>query len=106
VELLLEDYRFFVTDPEFFCQRLLALTERRGQAQVGEWISLVRGQQTPTVVRSLLTEHYDPMYAQSIGRNFVQYSQAVPCELTSRSPEALAQAARWLMDHERLTADV
>ena len=104
VELLLEDYRFFVTDPEFFCQRLLALTERRGQAQVGEWISQVRGQQTPKVVHSLLTEHYDPMYAQSIGRNFVQYGHALPCELSSRSPEALAQAAQWLVDHEHLMA--
>lgn len=94
VALLLEDYDFFVQDPGHFCQRLLALRERRGEAQVQEWISTVRQGGTPEVVKSLLLLHYDPLYAQSIGRNFSHYAQAKPCTITHRSPEALTLAAQ------------
>jgi len=100
VALLLEDYDFFVTDPDHFCQRLEALSELRGKAVVGDWIEKVRTGQTPAVVLQLLTEHYDPMYAQSIERNFKQYGQALPCVLKDRSPAALAELARSLLERE------
>ena len=102
VALLLEDYDFFVTDPAHFCERLEALTELRGKAVVGEWIEKVKADQTPAVVLELLTQHYDPMYAQSIQRNFKQYAQAQPCVLKDRSPVALAELARSLVDSELL----
>lgn len=97
VALLLEDYDFFVSDPAFFCRRLLALTERRGHAQVAEWVAQVQAGHTPEVVQALLTMHYDPMYAQSIGRNFVQFDQAQVCVLADRSPASLAQVASALI---------
>jgi len=100
VALLLEDYDFFVKDPSFFCQRLEALTELRGKAVVGEWIEKVKAGQTPAVVLELLTEHYDPMYTQSIQRNFKQYGNALPCVLADRSPAALAEMARSLAGSE------
>lgn len=98
VALLLEDYDFFVKDPDFFCQRLEALAELRGKAVVGEWIEQVKAGQTAAVVLELLTRHYDPMYAQSIERNFKQYGQALPCVLTDRSPAALSDLARSLLE--------
>jgi tRNA 2-selenouridine synthase len=104
VALLLEDYAFFVSDPAFFCQRLQALTELRGSAVVQDWTDRVARGQTPSVVLDLLTRHYDPMYAQSIARNFVQFASAVPCELRDRSPEALQDAARELLARETATA--
>ncbi len=100
VALLLEDYDFFVTDPDLFCQRLEALSELRGKAVVGDWIEKVRTGQTPAVVLQLLTEHYDPMYAQSIERNFKQYGQALPCVLKDRSRSSLAELARSLLERE------
>jgi len=105
VALLLEDYDFFVTDPAHFCQRLLALSELRGKAVVGGWIAKVQAGQTPAVVLELLTEHYDPMYAQSIQRNFTQYGQALPCVLKDRSPAALSALSSALQasEPERLT---
>ena len=93
VALLLEDYDFFVKDPDFFCLRLEALTELRGKALVGEWTEKVRAGQTSAVVLELLTQHYDPMYTQSIQRNFKQYSCALPCALNDRSPAALSDLA-------------
>ncbi len=104
VALLLEDYDFFVKDPEFFCQRLEALTELRGKAVVGEWIEKVKGGQTPSVVLELLTRHYDPMYAQSIERNFKQYGNALPCALKDRSPAALSDRARSLLNERSSSA--
>ncbi len=104
VALLLEDYDFFVKDPDFFCQRLEALTELRGKAVVGEWIEKVKGGQTPSVVLELLTRHYDPMYAQSIGRNFKQYGKALPCALKDRSPAALSDRARSLLNERSSSA--
>lgn len=96
VALLLEDYDFFVTDSGHFCRRLEALTELRGKAVVGGWIDRVQQGQTPEVVLELLTQHYDPMYAQSIARNFTQFGQALPCPLPDRSAESLVEAARQL----------
>jgi tRNA 2-selenouridine synthase len=104
VALLLEDYDFFVKDPSFFCQRLEALTELRGKAVVGEWIEKVKAGQTPAVVLELLTKHYDPMYTQSIQRNFKQYGNALPCVLADRSPAALANMALELVAAEASAA--
>ena len=100
VALLLEDYDFFVKDPESFCERLLALNELRSKATVSAWIAQVRSGQVPDVVLDLLRQHYDPTYSQSIARNFSQFSQALPCELRDRSPEALVDAAQALIGSE------
>lgn len=104
VALLLEDYDFFVKDPDFFCQRLEALSELRGKAVVGEWTEKVKAGQTAEVVLELLTRHYDPMYAQSIERNFKQYGSALPCVLKDRSPAALSELARSLLDERSSSA--
>ena len=97
VGLLMEDYDFFVADPAHFCDRLMALVELRGKAVVEGWIEKVRAGKTAEVVLELLTLHYDPMYAQSIRRNFKQYGQALACSLPDRSEEAIIRAARQLI---------
>ncbi|HMN91842.1 MAG TPA: tRNA 2-selenouridine(34) synthase MnmH [Hydrogenophaga sp.] len=97
VALLLEDYDFFVKDPDFFCRRLEALTELRGKAVVSEWIRQVRDGRTADVVLDLLRQHYDPTYAASIERNFRQFGQARPCPVPDRSAEAFNKAAEDLL---------
>ena len=97
VALLLEDYPYFVQDPDFFCQRLTALTALRGRATVESWIAAARAGQTETVVRDLLERHYDPGYEKSTRRNFTQFDRARPVTLPNRSPESLARAAGELM---------
>ncbi len=77
VELLLEDYDFFVKDPEFFCQRLDVLTDLRGKAVIDAWKAQVRSgdkAQLANVVRELLQVHYDPGYASSTQRNYKKLS--------------------------------
>ena len=76
VALLLEDYDFFVQDIEFFCDRLGALSEARGKATVEDWQARARSRDVASVVRELLVKHYDPVYLQSMRRNFEQYETA------------------------------
>ena len=74
VALLMEDYAFFATDPELFCERLDVLAGLRGKAVVAEWQRKVRTGETRDVVRDLLLKHYDPGYSSSIRNNFAQYA--------------------------------
>ena len=93
VELLLEDYDFFVKDIEFFCDRLAALTQARGKDVVADWQARSRGGDVASVVRELLVDHYDPVYLQSMKRNFVQYSGAAKIAPADRSMVAMRALA-------------
>ena len=97
VALLLEDYDWFVHQPEFFCERLAALTQLRGKEVVQQWQAQVRAGSTPQVVRELLVQHYDPMYAASIQRNFRQWGQARAVRAGDRSQVAMDEVARSLL---------
>lgn len=96
VQLLLEDYAFFAQDASLFCQRLQVLTAQKGKAVVSEWQRLVQSGQTEQVVRDLLLSHYDPTYAKSVERNFLQFKQAFTLQLPSREEQAMQQAAQEL----------
>jgi tRNA 2-selenouridine synthase len=75
VALLLCDYDFFVTDTEAFCERLNALKVLRGKEVVAGWQHAARAGRSAEVVRELLLQHYDPIYQQSIRRNFAGYAE-------------------------------
>ena len=95
VALLLEDYDFFVKDIAFFCDRLSALTEARGKETVQNWQARARSGDVAAVVRELLVKHYDPVYLQSMRRNFEHYATArvlAPRDHTAAAMSELAQA--------------
>ena len=97
VALLLEDYDFFVRDIEFFCDRLAALTEARGKAVVQDWQLRARSGDVTSVVRELLLRHYDPVYLQSMRRNFTHYETARRLSPDDRSVQAMTALARALL---------
>ncbi|MEO5606893.1 MAG: tRNA 2-selenouridine(34) synthase MnmH [Polaromonas sp.] len=97
VALLLEDYDFFVQDIAFFCDRLTALTEARGKATVQDWQARARDGDVASVVRELLIKHYDPVYLQSMRRNFMQYDAARQLLPQDHSQEAMTSLARTLL---------
>jgi tRNA 2-selenouridine synthase len=70
VALLIDEYQFFVADVDAFCARLDALRALRGNAVVDAWQETARGGAIATVVRDLLDRHYDPIYLESMRRNF------------------------------------
>ena len=93
VALLMEDYDFFVNNNAAFCSRLDALTEIRGKAVVQGWKSSVQSGDLQTVVQDLLTLHYDPVYRQSMQRNFSHFDQAQPLSPANRSNAAMDAVA-------------
>ena len=94
VALLMEDYDFFVQDAEHFCNRLEVLTEFRGKAVVDGWTSQVRAGQIEPVVQELLTQHYDPVYLQSMRRNFQHFENAKIIAPEDHSVLAMTQLAQ------------
>jgi len=92
VALLLRDYAHFVADTPALCDRLDALRAMRGNEVVKGWQEAARGGRTPDVVRALLLTHYDPIYAQSMKRNFVGVA-AQPLALAWDGSEASLRAA-------------
>lgn len=97
VALLLEDYDFFVKDTAFFCERLGALTEARGKDVVSNWQTRARSGDVASVVRELLLQHYDPVYLQSMRRNFTQYESAQALTPRDHSTAAMDALARELL---------
>jgi tRNA 2-selenouridine synthase len=77
------------------------LNDIRGKAVVERWGEWVADGQTPAVVHELLRDHYDPVYRQSIDRNFVQYPQAQVFESKDHSPAAFEQMAQAILAAER-----
>jgi tRNA 2-selenouridine synthase len=98
VELLLEDYDFFVKDTAHFCARLDVLTELRGKAVINTWKDLVMQGQLHCVVQELLEQHYDPVYLQSMQRNFSQYGQAHAISPDDRSAHAMQRLALQILN--------
>lgn len=95
VTLLLDDYAHFVTDPAAFCTRLDALRPTRGHAVVDAWQIVARNGHVPDVFQALLEQHYDPVYEQSMQRNFAGAStptQDIEWDGSAASLEATAGA--------------
>ncbi len=97
VALLLEDYDFFVRDTAFFCERLEALTEARGKETVKDWQARARSGDVASVVRELLVKHYDPVYLQSMRRNFEHYASARVISPSDHSVAAMTALAQTML---------
>ncbi len=94
VELLMQDYDFFVRDTETFCARLDALRVLRGHEVVDAWQAQARAGGTREVVRDLLVSHYDPIYRQSMARNFAGLEAPLATLEWDGSDASLESAAR------------
>jgi tRNA 2-selenouridine synthase len=97
VALLLEDYDFFVQNTGHFCQRLQVLAEFRGKAVVERWVQQVQAGDIAVVVQELLTQHYDPVYLQSMQRNFPQFGTASVISPADHSMEAMERLAKQML---------
>ncbi len=97
VDLLMEDYDFFVRDVDAFCERLDALRTLRGNETVNAWQAAARSGQIATVVEDLLVSHYDPVYLQSMKRNFAGFDQARSVRPADGNRTTLDAVARELL---------
>jgi tRNA 2-selenouridine synthase len=97
VALLMADYDFFVNDVPTFCTRLDALRPLRGNDVVNRWQIEARSGRIESVVRELLVTHYDPVYLQSIQRNFVGFASALRLTPENGDASTLAGVAKELL---------
>lgn len=97
VALLLEDYAHFAQDADAFCQRLDALVELRGREVIDGWKAEVRAGRIEGVVQELLVRHYDPVYRQSMNRNFSHYAQASVLRPRDHGEPAMQALARQML---------
>ncbi len=97
VELLMQDYPFFVQDTDFFSARLETLIDLRGREVVQGWCEAARAGHTREVVRQLLEMHYDPGYAQSTHRNYARFEQAQVVQVDDITPDGLKRVAQALL---------
>jgi tRNA 2-selenouridine synthase len=104
VSLLLEDYDYFVRNVESFCERLQVLAEFRGKVVVEGWIASVRAGDIEPVVRELLTQHYDPVYLQSMRRNFFQFEGAKTIAPEDHTAGAMRCLAKKMMEEMACSA--
>ena len=93
VALLMEEYDFFVRDPAACCARLDALRALRGHETVNAWQAAAHSGRSADVVRELLTQHYDPIYLQSMRRNFSAIDEPALALVWDGSGAALEAAA-------------
>ena len=98
VALLMEDYDYFVRNTDAFCNRLDALTEIRGKQVVLGWKAMVQSGGIASVVQELLTQHYDPVYLQSMQRNFKRYDAAQTLAPENRSQASMDVLAASLVN--------
>jgi tRNA 2-selenouridine synthase len=97
VALLMQDYDFFVHDVPTFCERLDALRALRGNEVIDLWQTSARAGHIETVVRELLLTHYDPVYLQSMQRNYAGFSAARLVAPANGDAGTLAGVARQLL---------
>jgi tRNA 2-selenouridine synthase len=96
VQLLMQDYEHYVADAERLNVQLALLTQLHGKEKIAHWQQLATAGRMAELVEELLVQHYDPVYRQSIARNFSRYAQATPLRLPDISDDAFEQAARAL----------
>lgn len=91
--LLLREYRHFTTDTALLFERLDRLVVLHGRERIDGWKSLASTGRWQEFVESLLSLHYDPAYARSIGRNYLRIDDAKSVRIESAEVVAFERAA-------------
>lgn len=93
VQLLLEDYKHFLSDPQLFIQRLTPLLPLHGRQVLDHWQMLAEQGEWDTLVEKLLVQHYDPSYRRSTASNFSRLPDALLLKLDSLDDATLRKIA-------------
>jgi tRNA 2-selenouridine synthase len=96
VDLLLEEYRHYIENPQALEAQLDCLVGLHGREKIGAWKALAARGAWREFVRTLLVEHYDPAYRRSSMRNFSQLADAVRLSIPRADAAAFEEAARVL----------
>lgn len=103
VKLWREDYGHFEADPAALIQKLRNLRPLVGGEEFSLWEALAAEHRMLELFERLMSAHYDPAYARSIGRNFPAYNDAPKLMLDSLDMPSLLNEAAGLQREERET---
>lgn len=92
VRFLLEDYRFYLDDPQRLLTQLEVLKPLYGKARLAEWAALAQAGRFAELVEDLLVCHYDPAYQRSMHRHYRHLGDAPRIRIDCLSPQVLAEA--------------
>lgn len=70
IAFLLQDYEYFLQDPEWLMQRLEGLKAHLGKEIVSHWQNLAETRNWKQLTEELMSRHYDPLYRRSRDTNF------------------------------------
>jgi tRNA 2-selenouridine synthase len=94
VDFLLEDYDYFLADPEWLKRRLEHLRGLQSNETLAGWNSLIDRGHWAELVNELLVGHYDPLYRRSQNSNFAGYRNPQSFVAESLSAAGIADVAR------------
>ena len=97
VQLLLEDYAHFRSNPEGFNALIGGLVALRGRERVERWQGMARSGQWAELFGELMRDHYDPGYERSLTNHFPQLSSAPRISLEDSGPGSTGQAVQALL---------
>lgn len=92
IAFLLEDYAHLFDAPDTFKAQLTKLIGLHSHQRVAHWCRLIDEEARDQLFGELIALHYDPAYARSSKRHFVELPRAMPFELHPNAPNIDAQA--------------
>jgi tRNA 2-selenouridine synthase len=101
VAYLIEDYAYFIQDPENLIRTIDYLKELHSKETLTHWKELIEAREWSLLVTELLEKHYDALYRRSQNSNYVNYEKAQPyqtADLSAKGIEILAKQI-WMGDH-------
>ena len=90
---LLEDYRYYIENPETFIEHLKPLYRFHGAKQLESWSVMIRSGDFATMVADLLTRHYDPSYFRATSMHYANLENAQHIAVDNLSEDALKEVA-------------
>lgn len=70
IRFLMQDYEYFLQDPEWLMRRLEGLKAHLGKETISHWQNLAETKAWEQLTEALMSRHYDPLYRRSRNTNF------------------------------------
>jgi len=91
---LMEEYHYYVENPEIFIAHLNSLRHFHSVQRMMNWNKLIREGNFRKMVGELLTNHYDLMYHRATTKHFMQLDNAEHIPIDNLSQSALEEIAK------------
>jgi len=93
VRFLLEDYDFYLQQPDRLVTQLGFLKAVHSREQLQQWQDMIEQGQFASLVEQLLVQHYDPLYFRSMNRHYTHLQQSQLLTVPGLSPALLDAVA-------------